>query len=545
MSYYVDVRHEGLSKFRRVTGNDRYVVEQKARAQLEQWNEMWTKRENAKQAKESYLGHTAEAIERTKKANEVLKELDDILIHALEVNDAVDWEKLKLNLEFKKPPPKRKDLLTIPREPNRKDKKYQPNLLLQFLSFLNLSDAIKKKELIYKDDFSLWSKARAELSQENSKIENENKLAHEAWEKEKEDYLRDTRQAIDNQKKKYFEKDSDAITDYCDIVLTNSNYPDFIPREFEFEYNPANGILIVEYRLPDTVDIPTLKEVKYIKSQDVFKESCLSDSVFNKMYDSLIYKICLRTVHELFEADAIDAIKAIVFNGWVKSTNKATGKETDTCIISVQTSKVEFLGINLKNVDAKVCFKNLKGVGSSQLHGIVAIQPILTFNKDDKRFIVGREIENTLFSGENIAAMPWEDFEHLIRELFEKEFNKTGGEVRVTRASRDGGVDAVAFDPDPIRGGKIVIQAKRYTNTVGVSAVRDLYGTVINEGANKGILISTADYGPDAYEFARGKPLTLLNGGHLLSLLQKHGHAVKIDLVEAKKILKEQELASS
>jgi len=25
----------------------------------------------------------------------------------------------------------------------------------------------------------------------------------------------------------------------------------------------------------------------------------------------------------------------------------------------------------------------------------------------------------------------------------------------------------IAFDPDPIRGGKIVIQAKRYTNVVG------------------------------------------------------------------------------
>src|SRR5262249_28738953 len=137
----------------------------------------------------------------------------------------------------------------------------------------------------------------------------------------------------------------------------------------------------------------------------------------------------------------------------------------------------------------------------------------------------------------NIAAMDWEDFEHLIRELFEKEFAANGGDVKVTQASRDGGVDAVAFDPDPIRGGKIVIQAKRYTNVVGVSAVRDLYGTVMNEGANKGILVTTADYGADAYEFANGKPLTLLNGGNLLSLLAKHGHRAKIDLKEAKKEL--------
>ena len=153
------------------------------------------------------------------------------------------------------------------------------------------------------------------------------------------------------------------------------------------------------------------------------------------------------------------------------------------------------------------------------------------------RFIPAYAVVDTLQEGENLAAMHWKDFEHFIRELFESEFASSGSEVKVTRASRDGGVDAVAFDPDPIHGGKTVIQAKRYTMTVGVSAVRDLYGTVMNEGANKGILITTSDYGPDAYEFARGKPLVLLNGGNLLHLLEKHGHKARIDLQEARDVL--------
>jgi len=88
-------------------------------------------------------------------------------------------------------------------------------------------------------------------------------------------------------------------------------------------------------------------------------------------------------------------------------------------------------------------------------------------------------------------------------------------------------------------GGKIVIQAKRYTNIVSVSAVRDLYGTVTLEGANKGILVTTADYGPDAYAFARGKPLTLLNDANLLHLLSTHGHTTKSDIGEAKRLQKQ------
>lgn len=89
-----------------------------------------------------------------------------------------------------------------------------------------------------------------------------------------------------------------------------------------------------------------------------------------------------------------------------------------------------------------------------------------------------------------------------------------------------------------------MIQAKRYTNTVGVSAVRDLYGTVVNEGATKGILVTTADYGSDAYEFAKGKPLTLLCGSNLLHLLEKHGNKATIDLKAARQILAEREKKS-
>ena len=97
-----------------------------------------------------------------------------------------------------------------------------------------------------------------------------------------------------------------------------------------------------------------------------------------------------------------------------------------------------------------------------------------------------------------------------------------GLETKLTQASRDGGVDCVAFDPRPIFGGKVVIQAKRYKNTVGVSAVRDLYGTMQNQGASKGILVTTSGYGQASYQFASNKPLELIDGANLLYLLAEH-----------------------
>jgi len=135
-----------------------------------------------------------------------------------------------------------------------------------------------------------------------------------------------------------------------------------------------------------------------------------------------------------------------------------------------------------------------------------------------------------LDEGVNLAEMDWEDFEYLVRELFEKIFSDDGSEVRVTQASRDGGVDAVAFDNDPIKGGKFIIQAKRYNNVVSVSASRDLYGTVINEGAVKGILVTTSYFGNDSREFAKDKPITLIDGSNLVYLLNKYGYKAHIKL---------------
>jgi restriction system protein len=280
--------------------------------------------------------------------------------------------------------------------------------------------------------------------------------------------------------------------------------------------------------------------VRYVASRDALEEGYLRPNELNSLYDSVCYQICLRTVNEIFSADDGAVIKAVIFNGWVNFIDPATGKETHACIISLQAKREEFVSINLKLIDPKACFKTLKGVGSAQLHSMAAVTPLLRLNRQDRRFIESSDVADRLDQGTNLAAIGWEDFEQLVREIFEKEFSSNGGEVKITRASRDGGVDAVAFDPDPIRGGKIVIQAKRYTNTVDVSAVRDLYGTVMNEGATKGILVTTSSYGPDAYSFAKDKPITLLDGGNLLYLLERHGHKAYINLPEAKLLNKDQ-----
>jgi restriction system protein len=191
--------------------------------------------------------------------------------------------------------------------------------------------------------------------------------------------------------------------------------------------------------------------------------------------------------------------------------------------------------LNLNKIDPVAAFNNLHGKSAGKLVEIIPIELMLSLNRKDSRFVDAKAVLNSLGTETNLAGMDWQDFEHLIRELFEKEFSGRGAEVKVTQTSRDRGVDAIVFDPDPIRGGKFVIQAKRYTNTVDVSAVRDLCAVVKKEGASRGILVTTSTYGADAYAFANNEPITLLNGAELLGLLRKHGYSFRINLQEARR----------
>ena len=267
-----------------------------------------------------------------------------------------------------------------------------------------------------------------------------------------------------------------------------------------------------------------------------------SDIAKKKLVRKCLYSIVIRAGYLASVVLKGTSYRTVVINVTQSWFDPATGAPRTGVICSLQAQVCDFVALDLSRVDPEVCFRHFKGIATPSFDSIFPVRPILVLNKHDERFIAAKDLSASLEHDENLAAMPWEDFEHLVAQLFEWEFARDGIEVRVTRASRDRGVDAILFDPDPLRGGKFVLQAKRYTKPVNVAAVRDLYGTVMNEGANRGILITTSSYGPDAYEFAKNKPLSLVDGPNLLRMLQRHGKSFRIDLEEARRLYRENEL---
>ena len=322
-----------------------------------------------------------------------------------------------------------------------------------------------------------------------------------------------------------------AVIEYFTMVLSSSVYPpDGFPQHTKLAYVPESKQLVVEYDLPLFGVIPEVGTYKYVKAKDSITESSRSLTQRRSLYTSVIAQITLRTLYELLKADRMGLLDVIVFNGYVESFDRGTGHSIRICLITIRTNRDIFTKLDLRQVDPQACLAVLNASFSKSPAELAPVRPVLEFKMVDPRFIEESDVLSELDQRSNLMELTPSEFESLITNLFQK----MGLETRQTQASRDGGVDCVAYDPRPIFGGKVVIQAKRYKNTVGVSAVRDLYGTMQNEGASKGILVTTSGYGKASYEFADGKPLELLSGSNLLYLLKEHaGIEAKIQIPES------------
>ena len=115
----------------------------------------------------------------------------------------------------------------------------------------------------------------------------------------------------------------------------------------------------------------------------------------------------------------------------------------------------------------------------------------------------------------DFTTMDGYQFEDYVSNIF----RKLGFEVEATNYSNDGGVDLIATFKQPIFSGKYIIQCKNWTVPVGQPEVRDLYGVVMDQRANKGILITPSDYTQQAYDFANGKNIELINGTILSTII--------------------------
>ena len=119
---------------------------------------------------------------------------------------------------------------------------------------------------------------------------------------------------------------------------------------------------------------------------------------------------------------------------------------------------------------------------------------------------------------EDLLEMSPDAFEALIAKLFEA----YGHQTEVQGGNGDHGVDVVVMTGE---GEKWVVQCKRYSGSVGEPVVRDLYGTMLHEEAQRAYLITTGSFTRQATEWVQEKPIVLYDGEGLVKLIRRTQNA--------------------
>lgn len=140
---------------------------------------------------------------------------------------------------------------------------------------------------------------------------------------------------------------------------------------------------------------------------------------------------------------------------------------------------------------------------------------------------------------ETIKSMNPAAFERLAKRLLlELGFSK----VTVTGGSGDGGIDAVgAVTVNSVLTFKVVVQCKRYKDTVGAGDLRNFRGAMQGR-TDKALFITTGTFTKGALDEATrdGVPeIDLINGEDLTSILKELKLGVKTEMVEKVSVVKE------
>lgn len=115
----------------------------------------------------------------------------------------------------------------------------------------------------------------------------------------------------------------------------------------------------------------------------------------------------------------------------------------------------------------------------------------------------------------SIKGMSWQAFERLVGEAY----RRLGYRIEETgQGGADGGIDLILHKS----GEKVIVQCKLWrSNSVGAPVVREMLGLLTHHKATAVKIVSTGRFTKEAKDFAKGKPIDLVCGEELLSMIRR------------------------
>ncbi|MEU8137036.1 restriction endonuclease [Streptodolium elevatio] len=501
-------------------GTDPYSRELARQAREEERARKAAEAEARRQARQEKLAYEAaraqEAVDRTRATEQEAEQLATLLSAAVLDGRPLSFDVLKQ--KFVPSAFNSKKLSKAAAAPQWED--YEPEPLRGLKGVFGIGRRAYEAEVESareRFDRDVRIHARAEQSRRDrlkEKRERHNDRNREAAER-----VREWNTRLEQRRAAYRDRDVEAVEWLADQVLAASMYPPGFPRAHRVSYQADTGDLLVQIDLPLEQVIPAARAYRYVKARDEITPVARPEKERKELYAAVLAQIALRTVHEVFAADAEGAVRSIALNGHVATIDRATGLNVHPCLVTLQTDREEFSQLVLTQVDPRACLKRLRSLISPNPYELEPVRPLVTFDLSKFRLMDSLDVVAGLDSRPVLMDLTPTEFEHLVRQLFEA----IGLDSVNTQPSKDEGVDAIAMNTDPVMKGLCVIQAKRTANVVPFETVSALAGVVEHKRAAKGILVTTSWFGRASEAFAseHGR-LELLDGANLVHLFKEH-----------------------
>jgi stress response protein SCP2 len=282
-------------------------------------------------------------------------------------------------------------------------------------------------------------------------------------------------------------------------------YPPTLGHVVQLGVDAAGSTVVVDLGLPDRTIVPAASAVRYRPTLDVFEDVAMPERERGRLVELLFASALLAHATGLTAAlgeVGLSPDTTLVVNGWEWQRDPTTGHSAKVCRGTLATSPSSFARIDLSGVEPRACVRS-----SGRIDEAGEVNPLAARGR---RRTGRREID--------LATIDPYEFEGLVAQLAEA----MGHVARRTQRTRDHGVDVVVESNGLLDRGTIVISVKRCARTVGPDHVRALHSVVQQEGAMKGILITTSGFGPESRRIAADKPLELVDGQQLRAWLAEY-----------------------
>jgi len=346
-----------------------------------------------KEARDAHIAAMeAEVLRLNGELSQTYEEIDTLLAATLTVDDHVDLETLRAEVEH--PPFDRSDLeRRLPEPPPIPDPPQPayveppaPKGLAGMFGKKKHEDAVVAARQAHERAMANWSsslpqvaEARRTAAEAYAQMEadREAALAKEqarylAECREREEAVTERNAALDTLIANLGYGSAEAIEEYVAIVFSQSQYPDAFPVQHEYEFNSEYAELVLRVLVPGPDKLPTTSAYKYVKAADEISPGALSQKALKDRYNNAVYSVALRSLHEVFEADRRGLVATISVEVATETIDPATGLPTDVLFVAVAAERAAFLALDLSNVIPAATLAHLGAAVSKNPFGLVA-----------------------------------------------------------------------------------------------------------------------------------------------------------------------------